>query len=58
MIGGYLAGLLAGKDDLESLALGAAAGAATASTDGTQIARAPEVRQLLPLVVIEATSPG
>lgn len=58
MIGGYLAGLLAGQNDLESLALGAAAGAATASTDGTQIARAPLVRHLLPLVVIEAVGAG
>ncbi|MCG9895578.1 MAG: 1-phosphofructokinase [Fimbriimonadaceae bacterium] len=48
MIGGFLAALQAGKSLEDALAQGSAAGAATATTDGTEIARREVVQRLLP----------
>lgn len=53
MLGGFLYALLAGKDPGESLALGLAAGAATAETDGSEIARKPVIERLLPEARVE-----
>lgn len=52
MIGGFLSGLEQGQSLERALALGSAAGAATALTDGTEIARKAVVDRLLPDVVV------
>lgn len=52
MIGGFLSGMERGLGLEQCLALGAAAGAATALTDGTEIARRPTVERLLADVVV------
>jgi len=48
MLGGFLFALQNGKGWDEALALGLAAGAATALTDGSEIARKPVIERLLP----------
>lgn len=52
LLGGYLAGLSKGMDDGEALRLGTACGAATATTDGSQIARREVIESLLGQVVV------
>lgn len=53
MLGGMLWAMGAGKSLEESFRWGLASGAATASTDGTEIARRPIVESLLPSARIE-----
>ncbi|MCW5942317.1 MAG: 1-phosphofructokinase family hexose kinase [Fimbriimonadaceae bacterium] len=53
LLAGYLVGRERGLPSGEALALGTACGAATATTDGSEIARRPEVERLLPLVTVE-----
>ena len=52
MIGGFLAGLHSGMSLQEAFRLGAAAGAATASTDGSEIGRRDVIDRLLSTVII------
>jgi len=52
LLGGYLAGLATGLDDAEALRLGTACGAATATTDGSQIARREVIDSLLGQVIV------
>lgn len=52
MVGGFLAGLYKGLNVQEAFRLGAAAGAATASTDGSEIGRKDVIEELLPEVLI------
>ncbi len=52
LLGGYLAGLAQGMDDGEALRLGTACGAATATTDGSQIARREVIEGLLGQVIV------
>ncbi|GMV87676.1 MAG: 1-phosphofructokinase [Chthonomonas sp.] len=52
LLGGYLAGLATGLDDAEALRLGTACGAATATTDGSQIARREVIEALLGQVLV------
>lgn len=53
LLGGLLAGLVGGDSLEEALKQGSAAGAATAMTDGTQIARRGEVQRLLKLAKVQ-----
>lgn len=53
LLGGYLVGRERGVSTAEALALGTACGAATATTDGSEIARRPVVERLLPEVSVE-----
>lgn len=53
LLGGYLVGRERGESRAEALALGTACGAATATTDGSEIARRPVVERLLPQVTVE-----
>lgn len=50
MLGGFLAGWRQGLSDEDALRLGTACGAATATTNGTEIARSPVIAHLLPAV--------
>ncbi|MBX3111938.1 MAG: 1-phosphofructokinase family hexose kinase [Fimbriimonadaceae bacterium] len=52
LLGGFLAGLTSGKDLVDSFRLGLAAGAATAMTDSTEIARRQTVEDLLPHIPV------
>ncbi|MEO7454591.1 MAG: 1-phosphofructokinase [Fimbriimonadales bacterium] len=52
MVGGFIAGLYRGYSVSDAFRLGAAAGAATASTDGSETGRREVIDQLLPLVII------
>lgn len=52
MVGGFLAGLCMNLSLQEALRLGAAAGAATASTSGSEIGRREVIDRLLPGVII------
>lgn len=52
MVGGFLAGMYRGMSIQEAFRLGAAAGAATASTDGSEIGRRGVIDRLLPMVII------
>jgi 1-phosphofructokinase family hexose kinase len=52
MLGGFLAGMSAGKPLEECFRLGLAAGAATAMTDSTEIARREAVEGLLPHIPV------
>lgn len=52
MIAGYVQSLVSGKTCEESFAMGVACGAATASTDGSEIARLPVIQELLSRVII------
>ena len=58
MLGGMLAAMYAEKDVVESFSWGLAAGAATAATDGTEIARRGMVDELLPKVKVERDFEG
>ncbi len=53
LLGGYLAGLEQGLSQDKALALGLAAGAATATTDGASIARREVIDSLLPMAKVE-----
>lgn len=53
VIGGFLFALSSGQDFKAALELGTAAGAATATMEGTQLCRKEDVERLLPLVVTE-----
>lgn len=53
MLAGFLFALQAGKGPEEALALGLACGAATAETDGSEIARRPVIERLLPEARVE-----
>ncbi|MDQ2985691.1 MAG: 1-phosphofructokinase [Armatimonadota bacterium] len=52
LIGGFLVGLTRGVPIRDALALGVAAGAATASTSGSEIGRRPVIERLLNGVII------
>jgi 1-phosphofructokinase family hexose kinase len=52
MVAGLAIGLFEGSGLVEALRLGAAAGAATATTRGTQLCAPEDVRRLLPRVVV------
>jgi fructose-1-phosphate kinase PfkB-like protein len=54
MVGGFLSGLYHGLSISEAFRLGAAAGAATASTDGSEIGRRDAIDRLTPQVIIRA----
>jgi 1-phosphofructokinase len=56
LIGGMLFSLLQGSAIEEAFRWGVAAGAATATTDGSEIARRPKVLELLPEVQLDAVS--
>lgn len=56
LIGGMLWAIEAGKDTNEAFTWGLAAGAATAMTDGSEIARKPVIDELLPKVVVQHDS--
>jgi 1-phosphofructokinase family hexose kinase len=56
LLGGYLAGLQQGMLVSEAFRLGSAAGAATALTDGAEIARKPVVLRLLEQAEVEVVS--
>ena len=53
MLGGYLWALESGLSRAEALSWGLAAGAATATTDGSEIARQPVIDRLLPRAKVE-----
>jgi 1-phosphofructokinase len=53
MVGAILWAIEDGKDLLEAFRFGLAAGAATATTDGSQIARRPTILELLPQAKVE-----
>ncbi|MBS1708224.1 MAG: 1-phosphofructokinase family hexose kinase [Armatimonadetes bacterium] len=53
MLGGFLTGLCTGKNLVASFRLALAAGAATAMSDSTEIARRPVVEGLLPQVPVQ-----
>lgn len=53
MIGGFLAALARGADPAEAFAWGLAAGAATATTDGSEIGRREVFERLLPSARVE-----
>ncbi len=57
LIGGMLAALEQGQTIVDAFRQGLAAGAATAMTDGCEIARGPQVRQLLSSVKVERVTP-
>lgn len=53
MVAGFLAGLVQGQTPDRAICLGSACGAATATTDGTEIGRRSEIESLLPKAVAE-----
>ncbi|HVT12261.1 MAG TPA: 1-phosphofructokinase [Fimbriimonadaceae bacterium] len=57
LIGGFLWALEEGKPVEEALRWGLACGAATATTDGSEIARKPKVLELLPQARVERLGP-
>ena len=52
MVAGVLFGLTSGQSPEDAFRLGIACGAATATTDGSEIARRPVIDELLPLVKV------
>lgn len=58
MVAGFLVGLMRGVGDAEAFRLGLAAGAATATTDGSEIGRRETIEKLLPAASTALVSPA